>query len=539
LTKPVYIGILVVYEIGFWGFCMQMKRAAGILFHPTSLPGKYGIGEMGSNAYGFIDWLHASGMRLWQMLPLNPTGYGDSPYQSFSSFAGNELLISLELLIKDGYLSPDDIPAELKDAASSNAVDFGMVVLNKKPTLLRAASNFLKKMNPENKRLFTEFCKKQAFWLDDYALFMSIKSVYDKKAQDEKVYGAMWANFWPKDLALRDPKSLKTWALEHASDIEERKVLQYFFSNQWKLLKVYANQKGIDIIGDIPIFVAYDSADVWANRDLFLLNDAGKPLAVAGVPPDYFSEDGQLWGNPLFNWKAHKKTHFTWWKQRITIALENQDYIRVDHFRGFESYWAVPFGEKTARKGEWQKGMGRELFTELHKTYGSELPILAEDLGFITKEVQELRDDFGLPGMKILQFAFDAKESGKGLDVQNAFLPHNFIPHSVVYTGTHDNDTMLGWLNKASDAERAFVDRYLGGSIENRVKALIREAFKSVAAFAIIPMQDVLLLDSSARMNTPSTPSGNWTWRMTIDQLRSADSEYLTTESTFFNRNSF
>lgn len=518
---------------------MQMKRAAGILFHPTSLPGKYGIGELGSNAYSFVDWLHASGMRLWQMLPLNPTGYGDSPYQSFSSFAGNELLISIELLIKDGYLNEDDIPLELKDAASSNGVDFGMVVANKKPMLLRAASNFLKKMNPEKKRLFTEFSKKQAFWLDDYALFMSIKSVYDKKAQDEQVFGAMWANFWPKDLALRDAKALKTWALEHATDIEERKVLQYFFANQWKLLKVYANQKGIDIIGDIPIFVAYDSADVWANRDLFLLNDAGTPLAVAGVPPDYFSEDGQLWGNPLFNWKVHKKTHFTWWKQRITVALENQDYIRVDHFRGFESYWAVPFGEMTARNGEWQKGMGRELFTELHKTYGSELPILAEDLGFITKEVQELRDDFGLPGMKILQFAFDARESGKGLDVQNAFLPHNFNPHSVVYTGTHDNDTMAGWLNKASDAERAFVDRYLGGNIENRVKALIREAFKSVAAFAIIPMQDVLLLDSSARMNTPSTASGNWTWRMTIDQLRSADSEYLTTESTFFNRNSF
>jgi len=486
---------------------MSLRRSSGILLHPTSLPDSPGIGTIGPQAYRFIDWLASAGQSLWQVLPLGPTGYGDSPYASFSTFAGNPLLIDLDLLVEDKILEPDDIvpPDYIK---SSGPIDFGSVVWWKLPLLRDAARNFL---HSGTSRDFEDFLATNKLWLDDYALFMDIKAFYDKKARDEGLSGRLWNNYWPQDLATRNKKALDSWIHEHHESIQEEKAIQFFFFRQWKALRAYAHTKGISIIGDIPIFVASDSSDVWSNQHFFQLNKDGTPRFVAGVPPDYFSETGQLWGNPLYDWNALKKDSYSWWERRITATLEMVDYIRIDHFRGFEAYWSVPANEPTAMNGKWIKGPDHDFFNAIKERLG-DLPILAEDLGVITDDVRSLRDDFGFPGMKVLQFAFDANEAGKN-GFTNAFLPHMYNQHSIVYTGTHDNDTMRGWLDHAAAPEVDMVKKYLGGHSTDKdlVGELIRMALMSVAVFAIFPIQDVYALGSDGRMNEPSTVGHNWT----------------------------
>ena len=513
-----------------------MQRKSGILLHPTSLPGKYGIGDIGKGAYQFVDWLSLAGQKLWQVLPLGPTGYGDSPYASFSTFAGNPLLVGLDLLVSEGYLTETD----LNDSPISNeiSIDYGTIIPWKFSKLHQAAQRFLSNPTPEEIESFTTFKQEEAWWLDDYVLFMDIKEQYDQKAIAEGRFGAMWSNYWPKDLALKKNNAIEEWLQKpkHQESMEERRVVQFFFFSQWQALKEYANEHGISIIGDIPIFVAPDSVDVWANRQLFQINDEGQPIAIAGVPPDYFSKTGQLWGNPLYNWKAHEEEHFAWWIQRIKGNMRLFDYLRVDHFRGFEAYWAIPFGNPTAEHGRWEKAPGHEFFRKLKEVLG-DIPILAEDLGFITEEVRDLRDSFHLPGMKILQFAFDANESGQGLNTLNGFLPHMYTPLSVVYTGTHDNDTMKGWLDKATEKEEAFIREYLGYKPEDMVQALIRLAIASVSNFAILPMQDVLGLGSEARMNTPSTLGINWKWRSRSSDYTEDRAKALRTLSSLYGRN--
>jgi 4-alpha-glucanotransferase len=404
--------------------------------------------------------------------------------------------------------------------------------------LRQGALSFLQNHSPEEEETYQSFCLQEQWWLDDFALFMDIKEYFDLLAAREGKGGAIWSNYWPEDLALREPKAIETWKGQgdHRQTIETRKVIQYFFFTQWKALKKYANDRGIAIIGDLPIFVAVDSVDVWAHRELFQLNEKGIPKRVAGVPPDYFSETGQLWGNPLYDWPKHTEQNYSWWIQRIKGNLRLFDWLRIDHFRGFEAYWSVPYGESTAVHGTWEKAPGHDFFSQLKAQVG-DLPILAEDLGFITEEVRKLRDSFSLPGMKILQFAFDAKESGKGLDVLNGFLPHMYTPQSIVYTGTHDNDTLKGWLDKALPQELEFIRSYLGYTPVNYVEALIRLALSSVATFAIIPMQDILGLGSEARMNTPSTIGNNWKWRITENQMTDGDAEFIKILSHLYGRN--
>lgn len=488
---------------------MERPRASGILLHPTSFPGPYGIGELGQAAYDFVDFLVEAGQSLWQVLPLGPTGYGDSPYASFSTFAGNPLLISLEKLVELGDLDEADL-ADLPDFPLDK-VDYGWVIHWKMPLLKKAAYNFLTKADTPRKVEFDTFCADQSYWLDDYALFMAVKEHFDQKAQEADVFGAMWSNYWDKDIALRRPEAVTRWREERAETIAIRKVWQYYFFRQWTALRAYANEQHVQIIGDIPIFVAPDSVDVWANRELFKLDENGQPTVVAGVPPDYFSATGQLWGNPLYDWEVMAQQDFKWWVERIQATLQLVDIIRIDHFRGFEAYWEVPADEETAINGGWIKAPGMILFQTVEQELGH-LPILAEDLGVITPEVEALRDHFEFPGMKILQFAFDAKEAGS-LNAKNKFLPHNHRWNSVVYTGTHDNDTTKGWYQERSDEEKDLIRRYLARPDEDIVWDFIRLAVASVARYAIIPMQDVLNLDSEARMNRPSVAGGNWTWR--------------------------
>jgi 4-alpha-glucanotransferase len=512
---------------------MALTRSSGILLHPTSLPETPGIGTIGRQAYRFIDWLHSAGQSLWQILPLGPTGYGDSPYASFSTFAGNPLLIDLETLHDEGLLSQDDIlpPNYIK---TTDPIDFGSVVWWKTPVLRKAAENF---MAHRGNAEFMAFKKENAFWLDNYALFMNIKEFYDKKAQDEKLFGKLWNNYWPTELATFQTKAIEDWKRANERGIETQKVVQFFFFTQWHKLKTYANAKGISIIGDIPIFVAADSADVWANQKLFQLNTDGTPKSVAGVPPDYFSATGQLWGNPLYNWEEMKKDGYAWWNARIRSMLDKVDYIRVDHFRGFEAYWSIPAGEPTAIHGQWVKGPDHDFFNAILKTQGK-LPILAEDLGLITDEVRALRDDFGFPGMKVLQFAFDVNEAGKE-GFTNAFLPHMYAPNSLVYTGTHDNDTMKGWIDHASPTEIGMIRDYLGGNVrkEDMVKELIRVSLMSVAIFAIFPLQDIYEIGSDGRMNTPSTLGKNWSWRMGANHFNPEKAAWLRKYSKMYARN--
>ncbi len=490
------------------------KRSSGILLHITSLPGRYGIGDLGPEAHAFVDALAAAEQGLWQVLPLGPTGYGDSPYQSFSTFAGNELLISPDILLREGFLSPADV--EPLPAFPSDRVDYGWVISWKRPLLMKAARAFLERAAPERRAAYRAFRDAASYWLDDYALFMSIKDEMDARAAAEGAFGAMWATYWPAELRGRNEEALAAWRGSHIDDIEARSVLQFFFHEQLASLRMRANGAGVRLVGDLPIFVAYDSADVWARQELFLLDDAGKPLEVAGVPPDYFSADGQLWGNPLYDWKAHRESGYEWWRKRVGAALDACDIVRIDHFRGFESNWAVPFGRSNAREGQWKEGPGLELFNALKADLGEDLPIIAEDLGLITQEVHDLRDALRLPGMRILQFAFSRGHDGR-LDALNSFLPHNYEKRTFAYTGTHDNNTLRGWLDREVPSELLpLIDAYLGtkpGNREERALSLMREAMKSVAAWCVLPLQDVLGLGEEARMNAPSTLGGNWSWR--------------------------
>ncbi len=513
---------------------MKFTRSSGILLHPTSFPGPHGIGDLGQAAYQFVDFLVEAGQSLWQVLPLGPTGYGDSPYASFSSFAGNPLLINLDTLVELGDLNATDL-ADLPDFPI-DAVDFGRVIHWKIPLLEKAARNFLTNADSERKAEFETFCTEQAAWLDDFALFMAVKEQFDQKAREEDIFGATWNNYWDKDIALRRPEAMQRWRKQKANAIVIKKALQYYCFQQWGQLRRYANERGIKIIGDTPIFVAPDSVDVWANRKLFLLDEAGQPTVVAGVPPDYFSETGQLWGNPLYNWQAMTAQGYQWWIDRIQATLQLVDIIRIDHFRGFEAYWEIPAGEETAIVGKWVKAPGKALFEIVEKALGH-LPILAEDLGVITPEVEALRDSFNFPGMKILQFAFDSKEAG-GLNAANLFLPHNHRRNAVVYTGTHDNDTTKGWYQKRTLEEQDFIRRYLARPDDDIVWYFIRMAMASVACFAIVPMQDVLNLGSDARMNTPSTlGNNNWAWRYRPEALNDWVSNRLLELVTLYGRN--
>jgi 4-alpha-glucanotransferase len=489
-----------------------MERASGILLHPTSLPGRFGIGEFNDDAYRFIDYLAEAGQKIWQVLPLGPTGFGDSPYQCFSAFAGNPLLISLDHLVREGALSPGD----LKDAPDlpADAVDYGSVIDFKFDILHKSYVHFMQYATPAQQEAFQKFCADNANWLDDYALFMGLKDAHD---------GNVW-NTWQDDITRRTPTALSRWRNKLQTQTQTYKYYQYQFFQQWNALKTYANDKGIKIIGDVPIFVAYDSADAWAHRDLFYFDERGNSTVVAGVPPDYFSPTGQRWGNPLYRWDVMAKDGYAWWIERCRAAFAMYDYVRIDHFRGFEAYWEVPANAPTAINGKWVKGPGKALFQAIErellpsppvpvaKGEGRSLPIIAEDLGVITPEVEALRDSLGFPGMRVLQFAFVA-------DTSSDFLPHNYVRNTVAYAGTHDNDTTVGWYQKLDDKVRRQVLDYTGTDGSQINWDLIRLLMMSVANTVVLTLQDVLGLGDEARMNFPGRGDGNWTWRFTWDML--------------------
>ena len=484
---------------------MRFPRSSGILLHPTSLPGRFGIGELGEEAFRFIEFLHEAGQRIWQVLPLGPTGYGDSPYQLFSAFAGNPLLISLDKLVELGWLTGEDIadPPEFP----RDRVDFGWVIHWKLPLLRKAFENF------RADAAYHRFAEQNAPWLDDFALFRALKETHR---------GRVWTEWTPGE-TMREPAALERRKKELARDIERVKVWQYFFFSQWRHVKRAAKERGIRIMGDVPIYVAHDSADVWANPELFRLDERGRPEYVAGVPPDYFSATGQLWGNPIYRWDAIAKSGYRWWIERMRAALTVVDMLRLDHFRGFEAYWQVPAGEKTAINGEWIKGPGAAFFEALGKALG-DLPIVAENLGVITPEVEAIRHRFGFPGMAVLQFAF-------GTDPQApTFRPHNYPREIVAYTGTHDNDTTIGWWTSRGEGdstrtqedierERAFTKKYLASDGGEMNWAFIRALMASVAATVMVPLQDVIGLGSEARMNLPASDRGNWGWRYPREDL--------------------
>lgn len=484
---------------------MKQSRASGILLHPTSLPGRYGIGELGAQALEFAELLSGARQRLWQVLPLGPTGYGDSPYQCFSAFAGNPLLIDLDSLAAEGLLEAGELAAA--PDFSEDGVDYEGVVRFKLPLLDRAAERFQANALASERAEFGLFRTTHAGWLEDYALFMAAKEAHG---------GSAWVE-WEPELAAREPKALARLARENAGLVEARCLWQWLFFRQWTALRRHCRARGVEIMGDLPIFVAHDSADVWAHRELFQLEPDGRPSVVAGVPPDYFSATGQLWGNPLYDWDVLAESGYRWWIERFRAALELLDVVRLDHFRGFEAYWEVQGGETTASKGRWVKGPGASLFEALRAALG-ELPIVAENLGVITPEVEALREQFGFPGMTILQFAFGTDPQGPG------FRPHNYVRDLVAYTGTHDNDTTVGWwtsgvgdstrTSQEAKAERELAAKYLDAAGREIHWAMIRALMVSVADTVVIPLQDVLGLGSEARMNLPGRPSGNWRWRV-------------------------
>jgi 4-alpha-glucanotransferase len=475
---------------------MLNRRGCGVLLHPTSLPGPGGIGSLGVHGRRFVDLLCDMGMSYWQVLPLTPPACGNSPYSAFSAFAGNPLLIDLEQVAEEGDLGS----ADQGEGYPEGYVDFGAVILRKTELLRRAGEAFLARGDAARTAEFREFCANTP-WLGDYALFMALK---------HRFQGKVWSH-WPEGLAHITPQARRQQGEWLRHDMQLQSYLQWQCARQWQELRRYANRRGIAIIGDIPIFVAYDSADVWGERDLFLLDRAGNPTVVAGVPPDYFSATGQLWGNPLYDWEAMERDGYGWWIRRFRASLELFDVVRVDHFRGFEAAWQVPARSTTARGGRWIKGPGERLFDRLRDVLG-ELPVIAEDLGVITPEVLALRDRYRFPGMKIMQFAFDA-------DLDDRDLPHNHVPHGVVFTGTHDNDTTRGWCESRSAAELEGMAAYLGTAGDDCPGDLMRAALMSVANTAILPLQDILGLDSGARMNIPGTPWGNWEWRFTWEMI--------------------
>ena len=466
-------------------------RTSGILMPIFSLPSNGGIGTLGKEAYRFVDFLNKSGQSWWQILPLSPTNFGDSPYQSFSSYAGNPYFIDPEILIEEGLLTGEEF--NFFDFGDNNLkIDYGKLYENRIKMLKIAFSRFVEDIE------YKTFISDNAIWLDEYALFMALKNVNNDASWDT----------WENSFKFREEKVIAKFKEEQTYLINFYKFVQFKFFSQWFKLKAYANEKGIGIIGDIPIYVAYDSVDVWSEPVQFSLDKDLKPKAVAGCPPDYFSPKGQLWGNPLYNWPFMKRDSYCWWKRRMGWALKLYDVVRIDHFRGFESYWAIPFGEKTAENGKWQKGPNLALFNAIKKDFGQNLPIIAEDLGFLTQEVLKMVEKSGFPGMKVLQFAFTP-------DAESDYLPHNFNKNSVVYTGTHDNDTILGWAKTATKDELDFALKYMSlNSIDTINWAMMRTAMMSVADTCILTMQDAVGLDSVGRINTPSTLGDNWQWRI-------------------------
>jgi 4-alpha-glucanotransferase len=488
-------------------FLMRWPRSSGILLHITSLPSRCGIGDLGPEAYRFVEFLAETGQRIWAILPLGPAGYGDSPYQGFSAFAGNPLLISLERLVEEGFLSPADLEgADFPEGV----VDYERVAPFKLARVRTSFELFRARASRREREEFDAFCQENAWWLEDYALFMAVRAAHG---------GAAWTQ-WDPRIAHREPDALLWWRRELAEEIAMHMYGQFQFFRQWEALRAYCRQRGIWIMGDLPIYVAHDSADVWVHRDLFHLDAEGRPTVVAGVPPDYFSETGQLWGNPLYRWEVMARTGYAWWIERVRWMRRLVDIIRLDHFRGFEAYWEVPATESTAVRGRWVKGPGEAFFEALERALG-ELPIVAENLGVITPEVEALRKRFGFPGMAVLQFAFG------GDPRTSPFLPHNHERDLVVYTGTHDNNTIVGWWNgeestltpEQARRERELARKYLDLDDRPVHWAFIRAALGSVADLAIIPLQDVLGLGSEARMNRPGHPMGNWRWRFRREEL--------------------
>lgn len=484
-----------------------MQRLSGLVLHPTSLPGPWGIGDFGPAAYRFVDFLHAARQGWWQILPLGPTSFGDSPYQCLSSMAGNPLLISPDLLLEQGYLQADQFKHAQASAATfpTHTVDYCAVTDWKKNLLAQAFAGFEQQLTTTNHdspganalaQAYAAFCQQNAHWLDDFALFAALKLHFD---------GLPW-NAWPQAFRVRDAAVLATWQQAHGREVALQSFIQFEFFRQWQLLKGHANAQGVRIIGDLPIFVAFDSADVWANQSLFELDLDGNPTVVAGVPPDYFSKDGQRWGNPLYRWQTMAQDDYGWWRQRLGALQSQVDCMRIDHFCGFENYWSIPASEKTAVNGHWMKGPGQHFFDTLKRHMG-ELAIIAEDLGILTPEVVALRDNSGLPGMRVLHYAFGAGDS--------PYLPHNYSTHCVAYTGTHDNNTTRGWFKTLPAHERAHLQAYFGRDfLEDDISfEMTRAVWQSRADTVLIPLQDALNLDETARMNYPGSATGNWGWR--------------------------
>jgi 4-alpha-glucanotransferase len=492
---------------------VRFPRSSGILLHITSLPSRFGIGDLGTSAFEFADFLNDAGQKIWQVLPLNPTGYGDSPYQCFSAFAGNPLLLGLDSFVDQGILQSSDLVNA--PAFPEGTVDFGSVISFKFSVLRRAARNFFTSAAAPDRAAFDQFCKSCSSWLDDYALFMALK--------DE--HGGIMFTKWDPAICRRDPDALRSWATKLAPEIQAYKYWQFEFFRQWDRLKAHCHERGVRFMGDIPIYVSHDSADVWSHPELFYLDADRSPTAVSGVPPDYFSATGQLWGNPIYRWDVLAASGYQWWIERFRASLALFDMVRLDHFRGFEAYWEVPANEKTAINGRWVKGPGEDFFLALQKAFG-DLPIVAENLGVITPPVEKLRKQFGFPGMSLLQFAFGNDPQGP------SFRPHNYHRDLAAYTGGHDNDTTVGWWNSSAgigstrtpedvEKEHAFARAYLNFHDDSEINwVMIRAVIASVAEIAIVPLQDVLGLGSEARMNLPATMSGNWRWRYRPGALR-------------------
>ncbi|MBW2475817.1 MAG: 4-alpha-glucanotransferase [Deltaproteobacteria bacterium] len=493
-----------------------MKRSSGLLLHPVSLPSKHGIGNLGGEAHRFIDFLNTAGQSFWQFLPLGPTGYGNSPYNALSAFAGNPLLIDLDLLVEVGDLNHADLNGL---PLTTDAIDYTATHSFKTKLLAKAASTFkTKQVKGDRRDKFDQFCKTEKGWLADYCLFMSLRDHFDQRA---------W-NAWPKLIKRRDSAALASSRNELSASLHRYSYEQFIFFEQWSNLKTYANVNGIQLFGDLPIFVAEDSVDVWSHQDLFQLDPNGNPQNRAGVPPDYFSETGQLWGNPLYRWDSHISQNFSWWTQRFQHQFRMLDLVRIDHFRGFQACWSIPAKEKTAVNGHWESAPGEALFDQLARIHPAP-PIVAEDLGVITPEVVALRERFSFPGMKILQFAFDS-----GPD--NPYLPHNYNEQCLVYTGTHDNNTTLAWWHELSAVRQEQISAYLGKSFPEIPWDLIRLAMSSVAALCIIPCQDILGLGAESRFNRPGQATGNWRWRLQPEALNNQLAAKLLEITKMFNR---